>query len=100
MHTCSNCQATFQGTTNRSRDISWKSIFTRPSALFPLGEDIESFESVKCPKCGYVENSSEFRIFGFIPGSKRNIKLVLCGLLVAILLFGYWLFAVFSPAFG
>ena len=98
MHTCSNCRATFEGTTNRPRDISWKSIFTRPATLFPLGEDIESFELVKCQKCGHVEKSSEFRIFGFIPGSKRNIKLVLGGLLVAILLFGYWLLEVFAPA--
>jgi hypothetical protein len=98
LHKCSNCQAAFEATTNRPRDISWKSLFTRPATLFPLGEDIESFEFVKCPKCGHMEKSEEFRIFGFIPCSKRNIQLVLGVVLVAVLSFGYWLLAVVSPA--
>jgi hypothetical protein len=98
MHTCSKCHAAFEGTANRPRDISWKSLFTRPPSLFPLGEDIESFALVTCPKCGHTEKSDAFRIFGFIPGSKRNIKLVLGVLLVVIFLFGYWLLEGFLPA--
>jgi rubredoxin len=60
-HKCSQCQVVFQATMNRPREISWRSIFTRPAKLFPLGEDIESFESVKCPKCGQVEKSESTR---------------------------------------
>jgi hypothetical protein len=85
---------------NRPRDISWRSIFTRPAKLFPLGEDIESFESVKCPKCGHVEKSDELRSFGIIPGSNTGIKVVLGILLFAIILFGAWLINVFVPASG
>ena len=77
MHTCSSCHEVFEATTNRPRDISWKSLFTRAAEVFPLRKDIGSFDLVKCPKCGHVEKSEEFRIFGFIPGSSRNIKLVL-----------------------
>ena len=59
MHTCPKCHAAFEGTANRPRDISWKSLFTRPPSLFPLGEDIESFwihprfkkEHQTCPRC-------------------------------------------------
>jgi hypothetical protein len=70
----------------------------RPTELFPIGKDIGSFNLVKCPKCGHVEKSGEFRIFGLIPGSSRNIKLVLFGLLIVLILFGYWLLEVFLPA--
>lgn len=98
MHTCSSCQEVFEAETNRPRDISWKSLITGPAELFPLGKDIGSFDLVKCPKCGHVEKSKEFRIFGLIPGSRRNIKLVLLGLVVALGLFGYWLLEVFLPA--
>jgi DNA-directed RNA polymerase subunit RPC12/RpoP len=94
LHTCSKCRETFEATNNRPRDISWKSILTRPAKPLPLGEDIESFELVKCPKCGHVEKSDELRLFGLIPGSNRNVKLVLGVLFVVILLFGYWLLRV------
>jgi hypothetical protein len=77
--------------------MSWKSLITRPAELFPLGKDIGDFELVKCPKCGHVEKSEEFRIFGMIPGSSRNIKLVLFGFLIVLVLFGYWLLRVSLP---
>ena len=41
----------------------------------PYGPEAQKI--IECPKCGHVEKSEEFRIFGLIPGSKRNIKLVL-----------------------
>jgi hypothetical protein len=75
MQTCSKCHAAFEGTANRPRDISWKSLFTRPPSPFPLGEDIELFALATCPKCGHTEKSHEFRIFGFIPGSKGTSNL-------------------------
>jgi hypothetical protein len=98
LHTCSSCREVFEATTNRARDNSCKSMITRPAELFPLGEDIGSFDLVKCPKCGHVDKSEEFQIFGLIQGSSRNIKLVLFGFLIALVLFGYWLLKVFLPA--
>jgi hypothetical protein len=98
LHTCSSCQAVFETTTNRPQDISWRSLITGLAELFPLGKDIGSFELVKCPKCGHVEKSEELRIFGLIPGSNTNIKLVLFVFLLVLLLFGYWLLRVFLPA--
>jgi hypothetical protein len=77
LHRCSGCQNVFEATTNRARDISWKSLIKRRAELFPLGGDFSSFDLVKCPKCDHVEKSEELRIFGLIPGSSRNIKLVL-----------------------
>jgi len=74
---------------NRPRDISWQSIITRPGKFFPLGEDIESFASVKCPKSGHVEKSDQLRVFGFIPGAIRIIRIVLGILLGTIILFGF-----------
>ena len=91
MHTCSSCYETFEAVSNRPRDTSWKSLFTRPAELLPLGEDISSFDLVKCPKCGHIETSGELRIFGVIPGSTKNLQLVLVGLLAALIVFGYWL---------
>lgn len=74
---------------NRATDLSWHSVFTRPVKALPLGEDIESFELVKCPKCGHMEGAPELRLFAVIPA--KRIKLVLGALFVLILAFGYWL---------
>jgi hypothetical protein len=62
--------------------------------MLPLGDDINTFDLVNCPKCGQIEIDPELRVFGRIPASK--LKLVLGGLLVAIILFGYLLLSVFS----
>ncbi len=89
MHTCSNCGHSFDLALARPQDVSWKTLFTRPNKALPLGEDINTFDVVKCPKCGHEEKAPELKIFGVIPGN--NIKLVLWGLLIIILVFGYWL---------
>jgi hypothetical protein len=89
MHACSRCGTLFEPARNRTNDLSWKSIFTRPIKAFSLGEDIESFDLVKCPTCGHIEGSSQLKIFGAIPGSR--VKLVLAALLICILAFGWWL---------
>jgi len=88
-HTCSNCGQVFDPTLARPKDISWNTLFTRPNIVLPLGEDINTYDVVKCPKCDHVEKAPELKVFGVIPGS--NIKLVLAGLLIIILVFGYWL---------
>ena len=79
----------FDPARNRARDLSWHSIFTRPVKALPLGDDIEAFESVKCPKCGHMEDAPELRLFWVIRA--KRIKLVLGALFVLILAFGYWL---------
>ena len=89
MHECSNCKKSFEAAENRATDISWRSIFTRPVKILPLGDDIESFELVKCPNCGHIEKAPELRLFGVIPA--RRVKLVLGALLCVIVAFGYWL---------
>ena len=89
LHKCTKCNESFEPTSNRGRDVSWKSILTRPAKLLPLGEDIESFDRVKCPNCGHVETATELRVFGVFPG--RHVKLVLGALFILILAFGYWL---------
>jgi hypothetical protein len=88
-HKCSNCNESYDAAKNRAGDLSWRSIFTRPAKMLPLGDDIESFGSVKCPKCGHIENGPQLHLFGIIPG--KQVKWVLGALLVLILLFGYWL---------
>jgi DNA-directed RNA polymerase subunit RPC12/RpoP len=89
MHRCSSCKELFDAAKSRASDLSWHSIFTRPVKALPLGEDIESFELVKCPKCGHTEGAPELRLFGVIPA--KRVKLVLGVLFVLILAFGYWL---------
>jgi hypothetical protein len=89
MHACSNCGQSFDPALARPQELSWKTLFTRPNKAFPLGEDINTFDLVKCPRCGHTERAPELKVFGVIPGS--NIKLVLGGLLLVILVFGYWL---------
>lgn len=86
---CSKCEVSFDPLSNRAGDLSWTSIFTRQNSAVPLGEDIESFDKVRCPGCGQVESAPELRIFGVIPGNR--IKFVLGALLIVILAFGYWL---------
>jgi DNA-directed RNA polymerase subunit RPC12/RpoP len=89
LHKCSVCGKSFDPARNSLRDLSWKSVFTRAVKPLPLGEDIQSFDLVKCPDCGHVEKASELRIFGIVPGSQ--IKVVLGALLVVVIMFGYWL---------
>lgn len=89
LHKCTRCNEWLEPTANRLRDVSWKSILTRPVKLLPLGDDIESFDLVKCPNCGHVETASELRVLGIFPA--RHVKLVLGALFLLILVFGYWL---------
>ena len=88
LHTCSRCQLAFSAQKHRKRDLSWLSIVTRPVKPFPLGDDIEAFDLVRCPDCGHVESASELRLFGVIPA--KHVKVVLGVLLLLILVFGYW----------
>ena len=74
---------------NRANDMSWKSLFTRPIKALPLGDDIESFCIVKCPKCGHLEEDFGLKVFGIIPG--RQVKLVLFVLFVIVIVFGCWI---------
>lgn len=89
LHICSKCHGSFDPNKARIKDISWVSIFTRPVKPLPLGDDIETFDVVKCPHCGYSERASELKVFGIFPGGR--IKLVLGALLVIVVVFGYWL---------
>lgn len=61
MHNCSNCKESFDAAKNTAGGQSWLSIFTRPAKMLPLGDDIESFGAVKCPKCGHLENGRKPR---------------------------------------
>lgn len=89
LHSCSNCHARFGPAEARVHDMSWRSIFYRPVKPLPLGRDIEGFDLVRCPSCGHAERALEIKIFGFISGA--HVKHVLWVLLLAILVFGYWI---------
>ncbi len=88
-HKCSKCNESFDPKKARTKDMSWTSLFSRPAKPLPLGDDIEAFNVVKCPYCGYSERASELKVFGIFPGGR--IKLVLGALLVIVLVFGYWI---------
>ncbi len=88
-HRCGKCGTTFDPYAHRAKDVSAKSILYRKNEALPLGEDIRLIDSVRCPSCGHVEQSSTLKIFGFIPAAKTTSVLV--GLLVLVLVFGVWL---------
>lgn len=89
-HRCGKCGTSFDPYAHRAKDVSARSILYRKNEALPLGKDIRLVDSVRCPSCGNVERSQALKLFGFIPAA--NTTAVLVGLLILILVFGFWLF--------
>jgi len=88
MHKCSKCGTEFDPANARVRPQEWWRIFTREPSWSPTGEDLKTFDLVRCPNCNQEDHASELKAFGLFGQKRLNLLLIL--FLCIILVFGYW----------